>query len=288
MIIANDAASNIIFEAIKSGEPFMTARMGCVEQRAIMNSLALQYNQVSNIKADNISSLIHNAGFFLSENEEKQHCDCEIVRFSRLCLDALRLCDLYAIWGNYGDEYLIRNYLKSDGLVCKLEVLEPWYSPTAPWSRALRGKNVLFIHPLVETMKKQSKHWDKIFPSTDILPLFNLQCLKAVQTIGGNRDSRFSDWFEALEWMHTEARKIDYDVAIIGCGAYGLPLAAKLKQDGKQAILMGGATQLFWGIKGKRWAERTFFQKLFNEYWVYPHEADRPKNFELIEQGCYW
>ena len=266
----------------------MVARMGSVEQRAIMNSLAYQYNLDSTIKADNIFSLIQNAGFFLSDYQTDKHINSEICHFTQLSLDALRVCDLYAIWDNYGDEYLIRNYLKSDGLVCKLEALEPWYSPNLPWSRALKGKNVLFIHPMVETIRMQSKHWEKIFPGTDILPVFNLKCLKAVQTIGGNRDSRFRDWFDALEWMHMEARKIDFDVAIIGCGAYGLPLAGKLKQDGKQVILMGGATQLFWGIKGKRWADRAFFQNLFNEYWVYPNETDRPENYELIEQGCYW
>ena len=46
-----------------------------------------------------------------------------------------------------------------------------------------------------------------------------------------------------------------FDVAIIGCGAYGMPLAAMLKQAGKQAIHLGGATQLLFGIKGKRWEE---------------------------------
>ena len=56
--------------------------------------------------------------------------------------------------------------------------------------------------------------------------------------------------------------KIDFDVAIIGCGAYGFPLAAKLKQAGKQAIHLAGATQLLFGIKGKRWEEYQF-QKRF-------------------------
>ena len=54
--------------------------------------------------------------------------------------------------------------------------------------------------------------------------------------------------------MYTEAVKIDFDTAIIGCGAYGFPLAAKLKAAGKQAFHMGGATQLLFGIKGSRWA----------------------------------
>ncbi len=279
----------MIYHALKSDKPFLVARMGSTEQRAIMNSLALQYGLRNTIDPYNISSLVKNSGFFFSEHEKSQENVLRAVtRFAEMSLDALRVCDIYAIWDNYGDEYLIRNYLRKDGRICRLEALEPWYMPNEPWSRALEGKNVLFISPLAETIRKQAKSSNKLFPGTDILPPFNLKCLKAVQTIAGNRDSRFRDWFEALDWMYHEIRKIDYDVAIVGCGAYGLPLSGMLKRDNKQVILMGGATQLFMGIKGKRWSERPFFQKLFNEYWVYPREEDRPKNYSTIENGCYW
>ena len=44
--------------------------------------------------------------------------------------------------------------------------------------------------------------------------------------------------------------KFDFDVALIGCGAYGFPLAAKLKTAGKQAIHLGGVLQALFGIKG--------------------------------------
>jgi hypothetical protein len=62
----------------------------------------------------------------------------------------------------------------------------------------------------------------------------------------------------------------DFDVAIIGCGAYGFPLAAHLKRLGKKAIYMGGATQLLFGIKGKRWDNYRLISNFFNEHWVRP------------------
>ena len=99
------------------------------------------------------------------------------------------------------------------------------------------------------------------------------------------------DKFDALEWMYQEAMKIDFDVAIIGCGAYGFPLAAKLKQAGKQAIHLAGATQLLFGIKGKRWEEDKTFeyvQKFFNDSWVRPGESEKPKKSDVVEGGCYW
>ena len=85
--------------------------------------------------------------------------------------------------------------------------------------------------------------------------------------------------------------KIDFDIAIIGCGAYGFPLAAKLKEAGKQAFHLGGATQIMFGIKGKRWVENQNFayvQSFFNDSWVYPSDLDIPKNANEVEDACYW
>ena len=106
----------------------------------------------------------------------------------------------------------------------------------------------------------------------------------------GERDERFQNWFEALEYMVQTALKIDFDVAIIGCGAYGMPLAAKLKQAGKQAIHLGGATQLLFGIKGRRWEENypSKIATCFNANWTYPLDSEKPKNGGTVEMGCYW
>jgi hypothetical protein len=122
------------------------------------------------------------------------------------------------------------------------------------------------------------------------LPEFELKTLKAVQTIAGEKDERFSTWFEALEYMFEETMKIDFDIAIIGCGAYGMPLAAKLKKTGKQAIHLGGETQLLFGIKGKWWEENypSKIASCFNEYWGYPADSEKPKNAGTVEMGCYW
>jgi hypothetical protein len=35
-------------------------------------------------------------------------------------------------------------------------------------------------------------------------------------------------------------------------------------------VHLGGATQRLFGIRGKRWDERPFFQNLYNEHWTRP------------------
>ncbi len=86
--------------------------------------------------------------------------------------------------------------------------------------------------------------------------------------------------------MQDEISKEDYDICLIGCGAYGFfSLAAYVKRCGKQAIHMGGALQLLFGIKGKRWDNKGQSQ-FYNKYWCQPTE--KINNHKNIENGCYW
>ncbi len=113
----------------------------------------------------------------------------------------------------------------------------------------------MVIHPFEETIKSQYKKRKDLFENQDILPSFELITLKAVQTVAGTK-SQFGSWCEALEYMERQIKQIDFDIAILGCGAYGMPLAAYIKRLGKQAVHMGGVTQLLFGILGKRWTEQ--------------------------------
>lgn len=147
----------------------------------------------------------------------------------------------------------------------------------------------MIIHPFESTIIRQYENREQLFPGKDILPAFELKTLKAVQTIAGEKDERFETWFEALEYMYDQAMKKDFDVAIIGCGAYGFPLAAKLKEAGKQAIHLGGATQYLFGIKSKRADEgNPIIKGLYTDAWARASAEETPKNSARVEGGCYW
>ena len=88
--------------------------------------------------------------------------------------------------------------------------------------------------------------------------------------------------------MKAEMDTKDFDVVIIGCGAYGFPLAAHAKRRGKKAIHLGGPTQMLFGIKGKRWVENENFKAILNEHFVFPEDTDKIKNASKVEEGCYW
>lgn len=72
--------------------------------------------------------------------------------------------------------------------------------------------------------------------------------------IAGN-EVPYDDRFDALNAMCRRIDTSEFDVALMGACAYGLPLAAHVKRRGQQAIHAGGVTQLLFGIFGERWID---------------------------------
>ena len=270
-----------IYDSILSGEPFLVGRFGGFELNMMV---ALEFGRKKRYEQC-LHDLCANAGFFPKQMGVAKG-------FLGVMLDFCKQCDVLAMWQPY-EGYFIKNYMAPDVHLTQLQCIEPWKSPKLPWSAALKGKKVLVIHPFADTIEKQYKKREQLFPNTDILPEFQIRTLKAVQTAAGESDDRFETWFDALEWMHEETKKIDFDVAILGCGAYGAPLAAKIKKDGKQAIHLGGVTQILFGIMGKRWDGSmnnwcNYIKVLENDSWTRPNEKERPSGADKIEGGCYW
>jgi len=118
------------------------------------------------------------------------------------------------------------------------------------------------VHPFIKSIKHQYEKRDKLFTNHDILPEF--QSLKFVNAVVSNAGvkPKYKSWMESYQYMCNEIANCEYDVALIGAGAYGLPLAAFVKSQGKQAIQMSGSTQILFGIKGKRWDNHSFISKL--------------------------
>ncbi len=262
-LLTVDQSNKLIEDKLRSGKPFMLARYGSGELKNLFSEKEFQ-------------SLCNNAGFF--------PCKKSLLEgFRRVYLDSSRDIDILAVW-NY-----LNNFLKKRKLIRKLKNIENIIPLDVAggkrfrWLNALEGKKVLVIHPFKKTIEEQMKKRK----SLGILPkLKSLEVIKSVQTHGGTTDERFKDWFEALDYMKKEIDKKDYDVALIGCGAYGLPLASHVKRKGKQSIHLGGGLQLLFGIKGKRWDDNP--EVKYTKYWTSPLEEDKIENFKKVEGGCYW
>lgn len=270
--------NELIAQKISEGKPFMAARIGSTELSALYN---YYLNGIENIRwtEHDLSYLNTHSGFF--PNTPKN-----VERFCEEMFAHLHQADVMGVWYNEGEEQICARYAP-DAQYVELVALEPYYFPN-PWSRMLKGKKVLVIHPFQDSIEYQMQHnKEKLFPGSDILPEFELKTIKAVQALAHEK-TEFASWFDAYRSMCDKMLKTDFDIAIIGAGAYGLPLASFAKSIGKQAVHMGGATQLLFGIIGSRWLDREDVNKFFNQYWKrpYPHEA--PAKAEMVENACYW
>lgn len=290
-LLSTKTANQLIGEGIRSGEPYWAGRFGGTEMNMIYQQLLYRRHPEKDRRQDALKLLCKTAGFFPYSLELGE-------KFVDLMLQECSQMDLVAAWGRYMEDYIYLKYQK-DAKLTELRHIEPWemyqylHSNVKPWSAELKGKRVLVIHPFEESIREQyarnREHiFQNIFDAEDILPEFELITLKAVQTIAEETDDRFENWFEALQWMIDRCHALEFDVAIIGCGAYGFPLAAEIKRMGKVAIHLGGATQILFGIAGRRWENEPFYKKAYNEYWTRPMEQEKIRNVNEIENGCYW
>lgn len=287
-----ESGNALLKQMIESGRPFMAGRFG-TELKALRNYMEIEIHKQGGLK----KLLAGIKGFSHDWNPQiKQQLkdltgvfpatDEMMHRFSVLYNKHIKNIDILGVWYFLKHEYSTIHQCRPQAKLIPALSLEP-FRFKVPWSSALANKKVLIVHPFAKSIQRQYKQRDLIFPGRNVLPEFELKLLKAVQSLGGE-NTEFSNWVEAYDYMCNEIQKQDFDVAIIGAGAYGLPLASFVKQLGKQAIQMGGATQLLFGIKGKRWDENGFGDEFYNDSWIRPAEEERPLYAEAVEGACYW
>lgn len=292
-----DIISKSISQLILSDKPCMIARFGATELMCMINYLGVKKGRPNLIKYvqgkqhdwwwrdSSLSQIEQWSGFFPSTIKN-------VERFCEMMIKDIKEVDILASW--LEDEIYFKNELSNAYLIQGL-FLDPFWSEN-PWTEALAGKKVLVVHPFDIDINAQYLNREKLFENELILPKFELKTIRAVQSLGG--ESEFASWFDALQFMKDEIDKTDFDICLLGCGAYGLPLAAHIKRKGKKAIHIGGSLQLIFGIKGKRWENPRYgaqelgsegkYPALMNEYWVYPNDDSKPKNAKAVEGACYW
>lgn len=286
-IINYDDAQSTILSLLETGNPCMISRFGSIELSCYTNYRKgghpfwwLRKTKPFWRNDYALFEMQNNAGFF--NGDHKTYCD-----FADLLYDSAKQIDILGTWME--NEKIIEKEMLYQKV--KLLHLEPYFA-TNPWSKYLEGKDILVVHPFKKSIESQYKRRNLLFDNPNVLPKFkSLNVIKSVQSIGGN-NCGFNSWFDALHHMEQQIDATKYDVALIGCGAYGMPLAAHCKKKGKQAIHLGGALQLLFGIRGKRWEEQYgmvhYTKMLSNPSWVRPYQEETPAQAQNIESSCYW
>ncbi len=285
-------ASHVIRNAVLRNEPLLVSRYGTTEATIIkfflQNETAGECKFPTSLK----NLIMKNSGFFPGSDEA-------LSRFCRESLVVMSEIDVLGVRSNpiehqyWALEQLMMRSAQMPKKLVDLSELMP-IGRKQSWTRVLAGKRVLVIHPFANTIRAQYKNRTLIFPGSEFLPDMKLDVIRAVQSAGANQGrAGFSDWFAARDAMVDEIQKRDFDIALIGAGAYGMFLGAECKKLGRQAIHIGGATQLLFGILGRRWTEEfgkssRDIRRHFNEYWVGAAQDEIPENERSVEGGGYW
>ncbi|MFZ9794287.1 MAG: hypothetical protein ACO3F3_18330 [Gemmataceae bacterium] len=290
-ILKKENGNRAICKLFYQNKPFFVSRFGTTELSVVCWNLFKNKQTQKNFPKDlkkNISVL---SGFYPSDNTNMK-------KFAEMFVSKLNQIDILGVRWESFDQCFWENEAKIlkehcvHTKLCGIEVVGLPFLFKNSWIKKLQNRKVLIIHPFKESIKKQflrKKLWNKHIGLPKLRPIF----LKAEQSLANEKTkSPYRSWFEALDSMCKKIEKIDFEIALIGAGAYGLFLGAHCKKIGKSAIHVGGALQLFFGIKGKRWTEKTspdhIPKKVWKSGWVWPLPSEVPQGAQSVENACYW
>jgi len=274
--------SKIIHRLLEENKVFSIVRVGLGAETIF----SYRVSKMQPVEPKLIWTLHNNAGVYF--DPKRQWSDA--ITFSDEYVKGIKTTDYLGTWYNSFIHPVEQEWIQQFGLQDRhftATDLEPYYSDT-PWSKGLQNKRVLVISPFTDTIVEQfTKNREKLFSNPDVLPEFTLVPLKSCQCLAGIKLG--DSWVDNYDAMCRQIDALDFDIALLGCGGYGVPLVNYIKHEKKKsAIYMGGALQIMFGVRGKRWDDNPNINCFYNEYWVRPSKDEQMERQVQVEGACYW
>lgn len=276
-----------IQSALKAKKGFLVGRNGTIE----MQTLLTRFYQ-NTFYQEQLLILDKHAGVFPGTAGSVQSWVSETI-------DSIKSCDLlvagwYTPFASQELQFLQTIGRRSHFL--PLRSLEPYYVPHEyMWSRYLLWRKVAVVSSFANLCVEQAKHAKEIWGDrhTGILPeaeYIPIQTGYSPVLAKGRADwpEGVTCWQDAVSYVVKQVLDSNAEIVLIGCGGLSLPIGRRLKEAGKVCIVMGGAIQVLFGIKGNRWKDHSVISRFWNDAWVYPPLDRTPGGATEIEGGCYW
>ena len=294
-----DAGAKEICRVFEGSNPFFIGRNGSTEMELLTYWLYRRETGVA-WPSDLLKRLERYSGIWPATSES-------IDAWVKAYTESLRELDgLAAGWyaPHASCEFRVLEEFAPDAFRTPLRSLEPYYVD-APlrWSQHLKGKRVAVISSFADSIYQQVinlksfpdtiwssiKDPDSLLPNTIvILPVRSY--FPPMISLGDHTGwpSSVDGWEEAANSLFQQTKALKPDIVLIGCGALGMIVGAKLKRAGISSILLGGAIQVLFGIKGRRWENHDIIRTFWNQYWIWPSYGEMPTGAGYIEGACYW
>ncbi len=304
-------ASKELEGLLSSKNPFFLNRVGGSDTNAIAKYLALKEGGI--LSSENSGILWHKRrtaeynGFYDKSNNTEtffRYCDELLAGYrasTHLCMCNSQLLSLYfptIINKKFlltdienGDDlrnliaYITRDSQKTFYFYQLIEALTSnRWTLFSLFSTSLADKKVLVISPFSQSIRKNF-HNRKAFFKDYRYPDFQLLTLDTPITYSGLPSELYpdSDWFETLQWLKTEISKIDFDIALLSCGSYAVPLGVYAETVlKKKAVYVGGVLQLYFGILGRRYEGAFFNERINVDKFIYPLEREKYMKYTTL------
>lgn len=267
------------------GEKLLCSRLGVVESQVLdalddeNSKISLRLRKHAWVNAGIFPPLVSQLGAFAEKYRE-----------------AILNTDLFAVWPvelQIAHDNLIRRYgfRKPQVEMSALDIFtcSSLIQPEDIWISKLSGRKVLVVHPFAGSFQLQYSKLSELH-RIPLMPNFDAIFTAPPMTQGtslfsGNYISNLTEYLDELDGI-TSRDVIDY--ALIAAGAYGLPIANFLKEKSITTIYVGGTLQLFFGVAGARWNNRSDLQLYRTSLWLDKPLESPPRGAKLIEGKTYW
>jgi len=284
-------SNDYIIKKLQSNKKFLISRMGAGAETIVVYLCTI--HGIDKIYTEQFDKLfiqlsIENGIYNLTKNS--------LSRYVKLYKETIEKSDSLAVFINLmvrQQKYFVENN-KLETLYSR--VLEPFYcckDNIKPWSHYLLGKKVLIVNPFVDSFQQQLKNNFQIFKDPEKKLFLDEQefvFYKTYNTSAGN--ALHENWEKTYDMMCDDISKLDFDIALLGCGGYGLPLCNYIHEKlDKSVIYIGGGLQLLFGVMGARWENVPMWKDIIKENqtkFIRPSKEEQIENKERVEGGCFW
>jgi hypothetical protein len=276
-----------ILKSLDEGKGALIGRHGTIELTTM-----LLYEHTNTLDKQRLPILEKNAGIFPKTQEA-------VTEWIKAYREASESADVMAA-GWYAPlakaELHFLEKIAPSVHLAPLRALEPYYLPDdACWMRALEDQSVAVVSSFTSSMSTQLPYRKDIWidrpnmlPTSVKWSFVRSYYSPALAKGRCHWQDGINSWKDAVDYLEASVLQTGAKICLIGCGGLAMPLAARLKQKGVICIVLGGAIQILFGIKGKRWEKHPFISTLFTEEWIYPRDDEIPNGSEEVEGGCYW
>lgn len=213
-------------------------------------------------------------------------------RFIKETEESLSSIDILISFGWEYEGYL-KQFLNHDAIITKPRALEPYLIPDEGWWHALGGKKLLIVNCFASLIKQRFTYeiLEKLWPNEKqyldkIIPK-HITAIDTPLNWETSTKQRFKSYSDVTCDLKKKIDSADFDIALVACGGIGLPLAAWIKNQGKQAIHTGGVIQVFTGINGKRFSTQMPWKEIDKTHWVNAPQLMRTEP-AFGDAASYW